>query len=91
MEDLKLQNTLLVDVRDEREFAQAHDSRSVNIPVGQVIAGKIDLIKNSDKENIVFVCASGGRAELARLIVEEKIPNKKMYNMYAWTNLEKIK
>lgn len=91
MNDLNTENTLLVDVRDEKEFAQVHDERSINIPVGQIIVGKIEEIKNSPKENIAFVCASGGRAELARLIAQDAVPNKKMYNLYAWINLEKLK
>jgi rhodanese-related sulfurtransferase len=91
MSELTTENTFLVDVRDESEFQTEHDERSVNIPVGQIIAGKMETIKNSPKENVVFVCASGGRAELARVIAQDAIPNKKMYNFYEWTNLQKIK
>lgn len=90
-ENLTLENSLLVDVRNSDEFAIAHDKRSVNIPIGQIIDGKLDEIKNSLKENIVFVCASGGRAELGKIIAQEKIPEKNMYNMYAWENLKNIK
>ncbi len=90
-ENINLENSLLVDVRDKGEFVSGHDERSVNIPMGEILAGKIDEIKNTPKENVVFVCASGGRAELARIICSEKSPEKKMFNYYGWENLEKIK
>lgn len=89
--NLTIENSLLVDVRDEREFISAHDDRSINIPIGQIIGGKLNEIKNSPKENIIFVCASGGRAELAKVISEDAVPNKKMYNLYGWENLKNIK
>ncbi len=89
--NLTSENSLFVDVRDPEEFVSAHDERSVNISMAQIFAGKLDEIKNSKKENIVFVCASGGRSELAKIIVQEKILEKNMYNLYAWENLENVK
>ena len=90
-ENLTLENSLMVDVRNPDEFAAGHDDRSINIPIGQIIGGKLDEIKNSPKENIVFVCASGGRAELAKVIAQDAIPGKAMYNLYGWENLKNIK
>ena len=64
--------------------------------IDQIINLQKDILKelkniNSKKENIVFVCASGGRSELAKIIVQEKILEKNMYNLYAWENLENVK
>ncbi len=90
-ENLTTENSLFVDVRNPDEFFSGHDERSINIPMGKIFAGDFGEIENSPKQNIVFVCASGGRAELAKIISQEKISGKKMYNMYAWENLKNIK
>lgn len=50
---------VVVDVRDEAEYAAGHLEGSLNIPVGKLDDQLFDL---PDNKQIVFVCTSGGRS-----------------------------
>lgn len=56
-------DSLILDVRSPAEFESEHIKNSINIPVDQIMLAK-DKISQS-KKNVVFVCRSGARSEMA--------------------------
>lgn len=50
---------LIVDVRDEDEFANGHIPGSMNVPVGKLEDAVFEL---PDDKQIIFVCTTGGRS-----------------------------
>jgi phage shock protein E len=89
--EINLQNSLLIDVRTKEEFDQEHFPNSINLPLSEIESGNIDLIKNTDKENIILVCRSGNRSGQALEILKKQNISKNMQNYGAWQNLENIK
>lgn len=59
----------LIDVRTPGEFAAAHIPGSSNIPL-DVLKRNADQLTVRHRDPVVLVCASGARAEEARLLVE---------------------
>jgi len=59
---------LILDVREQNEYAGGHVPGAVNIPLGQLSARLGELKK--DRE-ILAVCLSGGRAAMAAGLLEK--------------------
>jgi rhodanese-related sulfurtransferase len=91
MEEINLQNSLLVDVREVNEFAAGHNPNSVNIPLSEIEKGRLTEFQNTNKENIILVCRSGGRAGRVENLLKESGVSKNIINLGAWQNLDKIK
>jgi phage shock protein E len=60
----------LVDVRSPAEFHMGHADGAVNIPVDQLAIRLSKGCKMKQEESIVVYCASGGRAGLAKTLLE---------------------
>jgi len=56
----KQPDTVVVDVRTAREYRKGHVPGAINLPHRDILSGKINLDKFSDK-NVVFYCHSGVR------------------------------
>lgn len=69
-------NTLLVDVREDFEFASGSVKGAINIPLSQ-LPNQINKFKG--KENIVVFCRSGNRSSQAKSFLESKGINN-VYN-----------
>lgn len=67
-----MNKSVLVDVRSVDEFGQSHKDGAVNIPVENIMYGKLGIIGSLPKESeIQLYCLSGSRAELAKDILEQ--------------------
>lgn len=73
----------IVDVRSEAEFQGGHFKGSLNIPVQQIEA---HLHKLDPSKTIIVCCASGGRSEMAKMIMNARGFND-VINVGAWQNL----
>lgn len=88
MTKVNLDNSLIVDVRTKEEFEAGHSPKSINIPLSQIEAGEVDAFRNTDKEKIVLVCRSGGRAGVALDLLKKYGITKEVQNLGPWQNLE---
>jgi rhodanese-related sulfurtransferase len=77
------ENALLVDVRTEAEFAEAHVNGSTNIPLDQL---PNQLEKFKGKEQIIVFCRSGNRSGHAKMILEQN-GFKNVINGGTWQNV----
>ena len=57
------ENTVVIDVRTQREFNAGHIPGAINIPHRDILRGRRSLISYQDK-NIVFYCHTGVRVGL---------------------------
>jgi rhodanese-related sulfurtransferase len=74
---------LLLDVREEDEYAQGHIPGAVNIP----LSGLHNHIKELKKDkSVLAICLSGGRAKVASKILSEQGFNVKIMTggMRSW-------
>ena len=63
------ENYILIDVRSPEEFTSGHAEGAINFDVQRLMKGKMpDLAKNV---KLKLYCRSGGRAELAKNILEQ--------------------
>ncbi|RUM91409.1 MAG: hypothetical protein DSZ23_01575 [Thermodesulfatator sp.] len=71
---------VLVDVREPKEYGQAHIPGAVLIPLKEVETGIIDL---ADKEkDLIFYCRSGRRSKIAgNLVADLGIPARNIFNL----------
>jgi rhodanese-related sulfurtransferase len=60
---------LLLDVREEDEYAQGHVPGAVNIPLS-LLHNRIKELKKD--KNVLAICLSGGRAKVAAKILSEQ-------------------
>lgn len=65
------QDALVLDVREQAEFAQAHILNSRGLPLSQFEARIGDLEKYKDKPVIVY-CASGNRSNAAASMLRKR-------------------
>ncbi len=63
-----LKQGYLIDVRSQGEFSQGNVPGSVNIPLDQL---SNNLGKLKSKNNVVVFCQSGGRASVAKSLLEK--------------------
>ena len=69
---------MIIDVRTQEEYSEGYVKGAKNIPVD--IIGDIELDASLD-ENIQVYCRSGGRARLAKSILEKRgFINVSLYN-----------
>lgn len=59
---------LVIDVRSPYEFKSGAFPNALNIPLDELMAGKVDLGSNPDREIIVY-CASGARSAYAQQVL----------------------
>lgn len=83
---MKNQGALLLDVREQDEFAAGHAPGSVLIPLGQ-LANRLNEIRAFDHKPVVVICRSGRRSAAAADILV-KAGFKSVHNvqggMLAW-------
>jgi phage shock protein E len=60
----------IVDVRSPAEFQMGHAQGAVNIPVDQLAIKLSKGCKMKTSEDITVYCASGGRASVAKTLLE---------------------
>lgn len=58
------QGALIIDVREQGEFASGHAAGAINIPLGQ-LASRIDWLKQQKPPALLLYCASGMRSAMA--------------------------
>lgn len=63
------EGALIVDVRSEREFSAAANSKSINIPLHKINSQLDKLDKN---KTIILCCASGARSGMALRFLKEQ-------------------
>jgi phage shock protein E len=81
--DLINKGATIVDVRSEAEFQTGHFNGSLNIPV-QLL--ELQLHKLDPAKTIIVCCASGGRSEMAKMIMNAR-GFEDVINVGAWQNL----
>jgi rhodanese-related sulfurtransferase len=64
------QDALVVDVREQAEYAQAHILNSRLLPLSQIEARMVDIEKFKDKPVIVY-CATGNRSNSAAAVLRK--------------------
>ena len=64
------QDALVLDVRDQAEYAQAHILNSRGLPLSQIEARIGDVEKFKDKP-VIVVCASGNRSSAAAAVLRK--------------------
>ncbi|ANQ47957.1 rhodanese-like domain-containing protein [Flammeovirga sp. MY04] len=74
----------LIDVRSEMEFDEGHIENAINIPVNDIQA-RIQEVKDISSP-IVLCCLSGGRAGVAKALIEAA-GVKEVYNAGGWQSL----
>ena len=60
---------LIVDVRTHKEFRVKHISGSINLPIKNIMKGKIPLPKNKE---IVVYCRTGSRSSVSAKVLRER-------------------
>ena len=60
---------LIVDVRTPKEFNEKHIQGSINLPIEEIMKGRINL--PTDKE-IVLYCRTGSRSATSAKVLKEK-------------------
>lgn len=85
-EAMSKQGALVLDVREQEEYAAGHINGSKLIPLGQ-LAGRVDEIRQHEGKPVVIVCRSGRRSEQAAGVLE-KLGFRSVHNvqggMLAW-------
>ena len=67
---LQSQGALLLDVREQDEFAEVHAPGSVLVPLGQ-LKNRINEIRNYERKPVVVICRSGRRSAQAADILNQ--------------------
>jgi len=62
--------SIIIDVREPEEFAASHVSGAINIPLGQIQSGNVNLEGANKSDTIVVYCSSGNRSSQAKAILE---------------------
>jgi rhodanese-related sulfurtransferase len=87
LEEIIANGAIIIDVRTADEFKNGHAKGSLNIPLDDIKKEISWLLK--DVPTIVC-CASGGRSEIAKKILEAN-GFEKVYNGGSWDNLKQYK
>ena len=64
-------NAIIIDVKNEEEFAENHIEGAINIPVYD-IANKIGNIASNKNDTIILYCKTGKRSKIAKDILEQE-------------------
>ena len=82
------ENTVILDVRLDREYVTGHLAESINIPVGALPA-RIGELEKYKKHNVLVMCQSGGRSMTGGGVLR-KHGFENVFNLSgginAWTN-----
>jgi len=62
---------ILIDVRSFEEFEKNHIEGAINIPYDTITKEKLDNVTNSEIDNIIVYCQSGGRSKEAAIKIIE--------------------
>jgi len=79
---LRLMNdkaTTVIDVREEKEYAEGHMPHTVNIPIGK-LADRCEQLAGSKEKPVVVVCRSGNRSKKGAVILA-KHGFKQLYSL----------
>ena len=79
---LRLMNdnaTKVIDVREEKEYAEGHMPHTINIPLGKLAERASELEKAKEKP-VVLVCRSGNRSKKGAVILA-KNGFKELYSL----------
>ena len=60
----------VIDVRTPKEFQKGHAQNAINIPVDQLAIQLTNGLTLDTRESIIVYCASGGRAGVAKTLLE---------------------
>ncbi len=60
---------LIVDVRTPKEFSEKHIVGAVNLPIEEIMKGRINLPKNKE---IVLYCRTGSRSSASAKVLKEQ-------------------
>lgn len=63
---MNLENIIILDVREKDEFDAEHVADSIHIPLGEVGRKGPALLKALHQQDVILMCRSGRRAELAK-------------------------
>jgi len=75
---LKTGNVVLIDVREENEWAQGYIEGAVLMPLATVSADKIPPVAG---KKLVMQCRSGGRSRAACGILTKEVTDLEVYNL----------
>jgi phage shock protein E len=78
--------TIILDVRTEKEFATGHIDGAVNIPLSRLHADSIPL----SKEKVIVTCCSHGLRSVKAAGLLKEHGFKQVYNGGAWPDLEDV-
>jgi phage shock protein E len=82
------QGALIVDVRTPEEYRSGHIKGAVNVPHTEV-RGRISEFGEDPARPIVVYCGKGGRAETARMVLEEE-GFTNVWNLGNYSNLAQV-
>ena len=82
LENMKVNDALLIDVREPDEFNDHHLPDSINVPLAS-LPSWIKTRKDDDQTQIIFVCRSGNRSARATYLAKQMYLNG--YNMKGGT------
>lgn len=83
---LRQAGAVFVDVRSPQEFAQAHASGTVNIPLQELGSRLAEIPRTAP---VVVCCASGTRSGMARMQLRKQ-GYSPVYNAGSWTQLRAL-
>lgn len=78
--DLVKKGALIVDVRSHKEFKEAHNPKSLNIPIEKLSQ---ELCRFPLEKPVIVCCASGWRSHKAALLLK-RYGVKSVYNACSW-------
>ena len=85
---LRLMNdkaTTVIDVREEKEYAEGHMPHTINIPLGKLGERFAELEKSKEKP-VVLVCRSGNRSKKGAVVLA-KLGFKELYSLNGGVNV----
>lgn len=79
LNEIKLNEFVVIDVRSRREFREGHINKAINIPLPEVKKSVGNYIRN--KEQKVLVCCSSGTRSKKAIVIMEYLGYKELYNL----------
>jgi rhodanese-related sulfurtransferase len=73
------QDFMLIDVREQNEYEQAHIAGSILVPLSQ-LAEELPNLKLTSK-NLVVQCQGGVRSQKACALIQQFNPDLELYNL----------
>lgn len=64
---------LFIDVRTQQEFDERHLPGAVHLPVDRIQLGELGILSDLPKDTEIHLyCRSGGRAGIAKILLEQQ-------------------